>query len=152
MVTFDIFRMFLVIVASHYSVNCILTRFLSPRYVFNINRRLWWYDLSIKINVFCGRNISWKLFKLKAFKLLFFSKISQLNIGLTFSKPRLLKTVNLFFPPRLHLKQILSKRLLLKRQLRGLYLLFLHYHWFSNHKLQKFFTILEFEISDDPWI
>ena len=64
--------------------------------VFNINRQLWCYNLSIKIDVFCSRNISWKLFN-QAFKLFFFSKISQLNIGLTFSKPARLKTVNYCF-------------------------------------------------------
>ena len=72
-VTLDIFQMFLVIVVFHYSVNSILTRFLSPGYVFNINRRLSCYDLLIKIDVFCGRNTSWKLFN-QAFRLFFFSK------------------------------------------------------------------------------
>ena len=76
--------------------------------VFEINRRLWCYHLLIKIDVFCGRNISWKLFN-QAFKFLFFSKISQLNIGLTFLKPTLLKTVDYcflrdFIPSRFYLR------------------------------------------------
>ena len=75
-VTFDIFQVFLVIVVSHYSVSGILTRILSPGYVFNINRRLSCYDLSIKIDVFCGRNISWKLFK-QAFKFFFYIQKNQ---------------------------------------------------------------------------
>ena len=72
----------------------ILTRFLLPCYVFNINQWLWCYDLSIKIDVLWGRNNSWKLFN-QAFKFFFFSKISQLNIELTFLKSHFLKQLTI---------------------------------------------------------
>ena len=86
--------MFLVIVASHYSVNGILTRFLRPGYVFNINRWLWCYDFSIKIDVFCGRNINWKLFN-QGFKFFFSAKLVNWTSGWLFRNPHFLKQLTI---------------------------------------------------------